>query len=338
MAREELEAIAERMLGAMQYRLSAAGLASSARLHPAAHAAAAFRQCALDPQRARPRPAAAGQPAVRKGRPRAHARGAHDHRGRGPAREPGVLSEDQGPHLRCRRHARGYRGSASRAFNQRLRASTDSLALERARTMRRLARTSPAARSGWRRIIDSLPLDPAARHVAQSARPRHPPHQVPSTTRSSMREGRVPLRAGIKPLDQRRRGAGVTLAIASTTTRETTSTRCSARISARCARRVLPRHRRGRCRSSAKSRRRTSTVSCCDELGNRQSTASQSRIRTRACRRETRRPFHRDHAERLDPRRGFLRRGSLLSSWDSCARPFLELEYAFTTKRGCRPP
>ena len=27
----------------------------------------------------------------------------------------------------------------------------------------------------------------------------------------------------------------------------------------------------------------------------------------------------------------------LLSSWESCARPFLELEYAFTTKRGCRP-
>ena len=59
------------------------------RVHDAAAAAAALRQRALDPQRARPRPAAPGQPAVLArvaGRPR---RPVDDHRSRHPGK-PGV--------------------------------------------------------------------------------------------------------------------------------------------------------------------------------------------------------------------------------------------------------
>ena len=69
---EELEAIAQRMLDAMQYRLSAARPRGAARVHSPAHAAAALRQRALDPQRPRPRPPAPGEPPVRASRPRAH--------------------------------------------------------------------------------------------------------------------------------------------------------------------------------------------------------------------------------------------------------------------------
>ena len=78
---DELEQIARRMLDSMQYRLTSIGRSRPARLHPAAHAAAALRQCALDPQCARPGAPTSSQSAVRaKGAP-ARSRCAHDHRG-----------------------------------------------------------------------------------------------------------------------------------------------------------------------------------------------------------------------------------------------------------------
>ena len=60
-------AIAELHAGdQMHYRLSTAGCEALREYIARAQDAAAFRQCALDPQRARPRPAAAGQPPVRR--------------------------------------------------------------------------------------------------------------------------------------------------------------------------------------------------------------------------------------------------------------------------------
>ena len=65
---EELLRIAESMLAQQDYRFDAEGRASMARLYRRATRPAPFRQRALDPQRARPRAAAAGQPPVRNRR------------------------------------------------------------------------------------------------------------------------------------------------------------------------------------------------------------------------------------------------------------------------------
>ena len=56
--------IAEKMLGAQNYHLDA-GARKRCGVHRKRRDAAAFRQCPLDPQRARPGAAAAGQPPVR---------------------------------------------------------------------------------------------------------------------------------------------------------------------------------------------------------------------------------------------------------------------------------
>ena len=63
----ELFAIAQLMLEQLQYRLSPEAIVGSSRIHRAAASSAALRQRALDPQRARPRPPAAGEPPARQG-------------------------------------------------------------------------------------------------------------------------------------------------------------------------------------------------------------------------------------------------------------------------------
>ena len=86
---EELVEIAEKMLEGQNYRLSPGARGSALGVHPAPARAAALRQRPIDPQRARPRPPPAGEPAVRAGRagPR---RGPLHHRGGGHPGEPRV--------------------------------------------------------------------------------------------------------------------------------------------------------------------------------------------------------------------------------------------------------
>ena len=85
----ELLAIAEGMLGKLHYKLSPDGArAALGRIYPDPARPAAFRQRPLDPQRARPRPAASGQPLLRARRDRPG--GAGDDRGGGHQAEPGV--------------------------------------------------------------------------------------------------------------------------------------------------------------------------------------------------------------------------------------------------------
>ena len=67
----ELLGIAELMLREADYRFTPAAREAFEQLHRAAAGAAALRQRALDPQRARPHPAAPGQPAGLRSRPRA---------------------------------------------------------------------------------------------------------------------------------------------------------------------------------------------------------------------------------------------------------------------------
>ena len=63
MREDELLAIAELMLAQQNYRFSPEAREAFADVHRTAQGPAALRQCALDPQRARPHPAAAGEPA-----------------------------------------------------------------------------------------------------------------------------------------------------------------------------------------------------------------------------------------------------------------------------------
>ena len=63
------KSIAEIMLADQNYRLSDGARQALDEYHPAPHAAAAFLQRPLDPQRARPGAASPGQPAVRRARP-----------------------------------------------------------------------------------------------------------------------------------------------------------------------------------------------------------------------------------------------------------------------------
>ena len=76
----ELFEIADAHAGAHALRARRRGGAGAARVHRAAPPPAALRQCALDAQRARPRPAAPGQAPVRAARRAAHRGRSHRHR------------------------------------------------------------------------------------------------------------------------------------------------------------------------------------------------------------------------------------------------------------------
>ena len=84
----DLLAIGEKMLASLNYKLSPDAKAGARRIYCAAPHAAAVRQRALDPQRARPRPPASGQSPVRGWRPGIDSRRAHHHRGRRHSPEP----------------------------------------------------------------------------------------------------------------------------------------------------------------------------------------------------------------------------------------------------------
>ena len=89
----DLEAIGEKMLDSLNYRLSPEREAGACRLYRAAARAAAVRQRPFDPQRSRPRAPAAGQSPAGGGRPGLDARPVDIHRGGGHSPEPRVSSE-----------------------------------------------------------------------------------------------------------------------------------------------------------------------------------------------------------------------------------------------------
>ena len=78
---------------------------------------------------------------------------------------------------------------------------------------------SPGARSGWRHSSNRFPIRAEERAALKARIPAI--HRTKSDHYARLvRGGRVPLRAGIKRLLKEAESAGVTLAIASTTTRE----------------------------------------------------------------------------------------------------------------------
>ena len=156
-----------------------------------------------------------------------------------------------------------------------------------------------------RAYVDSLPLDRRRAVLAQSARPRHPSDQdsrirPPDPRGSGAAAGRrrPPDRRGrarrCKPLDRldhdtrEHRGAAV------------------GESRARCAR-PLQRHRRGGSGQAQEAGARHLLVcargiaQACGRLRGHRGLCE------RACRRESRRPLHRGHAEPVDARRGFRR-------------------------------
>ena len=86
---DDLLAIGEKLLASLNYRLSASARGETRRVYAAQARAAALRQRAFDPQRARQGALAPGQPAVRRARSGADARSDHDHRGVRPPPKPG---------------------------------------------------------------------------------------------------------------------------------------------------------------------------------------------------------------------------------------------------------
>ena len=90
----ELLAIGEKMLAALNYRLTPEARRRLPNISRCG-AAAALRQRALDPQRARPRAAAPGQPPVRRRRAGSRPRAADRDRGGGHPAEPGVSAGER---------------------------------------------------------------------------------------------------------------------------------------------------------------------------------------------------------------------------------------------------
>ncbi len=183
-------------------------------------------------------------------------------------------------------------------------------------------------------FIDTLPLDPSARQAFKAL--------VPAIHRSKcehysrlVRMGRVPLRAGIKRLLRDAAGAGVTLAIASTTTRDNIDAllgahfddgdACFRVIGAGDAvehKKPAPDIYRFVLRALGES-----AADCVAVEDSAQGLAAAKRAGL----------FTVITPSDWTLGEDFSGADLLLSSWESCARPFLELEYAFTTKRGCRP-
>jgi beta-phosphoglucomutase-like phosphatase (HAD superfamily) len=184
-------------------------------------------------------------------------------------------------------------------------------------------------------FIDTLPLAPTGRDALKAL--------VPAIHRTKcdyyarlVRTGRVPLRAGIKRLLKEATGAGVKLAIASTTTRKNIDALLDAHFGGRedaCFRVIgagdaveqkkpAPDIYRFVLRELGESAADCVAV---EDSGQGLAAAKRAGLFTVVT------PSDWTLGE------DFSGADLLLSSWDSCDRPFLELEYAFATKSGRRP-
>jgi beta-phosphoglucomutase-like phosphatase (HAD superfamily) len=184
-------------------------------------------------------------------------------------------------------------------------------------------------------FVDSLPL-PVGQRAALEAR-------IPAIHRTKsdhyarlVRMGRVPLRAGIKRLLKEAASAGVALAIASTTTRENIDALLGVHFGEGAAGRFsvigagdaveqkkpAPDIYRFVLRELGESAADCVAV---EDSGQGLTAAKRAGLFTVIT------PSDWTLGE------DFSAADLLLSSWDSCDRPFLELEYAFATKLGRRP-
>jgi beta-phosphoglucomutase-like phosphatase (HAD superfamily) len=184
-------------------------------------------------------------------------------------------------------------------------------------------------------FIDTLPLAPPERDALKVL--------VPTIHRTKcdhyarlVRTGRVPLRAGIKRLLKEAAGAGVKLAIASTTTRNNIDALLDAHFGGRgdaCfgvigagdaveQKKPAPDIYRFVLRELGESAADCVAV---EDSGQGLAAAKRAGLFTVIT------PSDWTLGE------DFSDADLLLSSWDSCDRPFLELEYAFATKMGRRP-
>jgi HAD superfamily hydrolase (TIGR01509 family) len=184
-------------------------------------------------------------------------------------------------------------------------------------------------------FVDSLIL-PSEERAALKAR-------IPAIHRTKsehyarlIRVGRVPLRAGIERLLKEAASAGVTLAIASTTTRENIDALLGAHF-------------------GAGATGRFSVIGAGDAVPQKKPAPDIYRFVLRALGESSADCVAvEDSGQGLDAAKraglftvvtpsdwtsgeDFSAADLLLSSWDSCDRPFLELEYAFATKMGRRP-
>jgi len=184
-------------------------------------------------------------------------------------------------------------------------------------------------------FVDSLRL-PTGERAALKAR-------IPAIHRTKsehyarlVRMGRVPLRAGIERLLKEAENAGVTLAIASTTTRDNIDALLGAHFGEGAAGRfgvigagdVVPQKKpapdiyRFVLRELGES---SADCVAVEDSGQGLAAAKRAGLFTVVT------PSDWTSGE------DFSAADLLLTSWDSCDRPFLELEYAFATKLGRRP-
>jgi beta-phosphoglucomutase-like phosphatase (HAD superfamily) len=184
-------------------------------------------------------------------------------------------------------------------------------------------------------FVDSLGLTGEERAVLEGRIPAI--HRTKSEHYSRLvRMGRVPLRAGIERLLKEAASAGVTLAIASTTTRENIDALLCAhfgegaggRFSVIGAGDAVPRKKpapdiyRFVLRELGES---SADCVAVEDSGQGLAAAKRAGLFTVVT------PSDWTQGE------DFADADLLLTSWDSCDRPFLELEYAFATKSGRRP-
>ena len=156
------------------------------------------------------------------------------------------------------------------AFNQAFAAASASTGIGASRTTP-AGSPSREARSGWRHSSIRSPLDAEERAALKARIPAIHRTKTDNYTRL-VRAGRVPLRDGVERLIDEAESAGVTLAIASTTTRANIEALLGANFGAGALGRfsVIGAGERFRKRS----RRPTSIGSCCASWANRPRTAS----------------------------------------------------------------
>ena len=184
-------------------------------------------------------------------------------------------------------------------------------------------------------FVDSLPLSTEKRAALEARIPAI--HRTKSDHYARLvRMGRVPLRAGIERLLQEAESAGVTLAIASTTTRANIDALLDAHL-------------------GAGATGRFSVIGAGDAVPQKKPAPDISRFVLRELGESSADCVAvEDSGQGLAAAKGaglftvvtpsdwtcgedFSDADLLLTSWDSCDRPFLELEYAFATKLGRRP-
>jgi HAD superfamily hydrolase (TIGR01509 family) len=184
-------------------------------------------------------------------------------------------------------------------------------------------------------FVDSLPLPGEERTALKACIPAI--HRTKSDHYARLvRMGRVPLRAGIERLLKEAASAGVSLAIASTTTRENIDALLGAHFGAAAAGRFsvigagdavahkkpAPDIYRFVLRELGES---SADCVAVEDSGHGLAAAKRAGLFTVVT------PSDWTYGE------DFSGADLLLTSWDSCDRPFLELEYAFATKLGRRP-